>query len=161
MPITLPIATLIASGVGAATSAIGSHNAQNANQAALDTTTQLNKQALDAAQAQQQWENQFQQNQFSYQQQQDALNRQMALERQNYQRGQYNQYVNRLSPYATAPQQSLPILNRLLQPGQITASGGNGPTVTMRAPDGSIAQVPQDHVDHYTSLGATQVGANG
>jgi hypothetical protein len=158
MPITLPIATLIAGAAGTGASIIGSHQASSANQDAASAQEKYNEEALAAAKQQQDIANQQWQKQFDYQRQQDDLNRQMALERQGYQRGQYSQYLNRLSPYATAPQQSLPILNQLLQPSQIgmgsaPSSGG----VLMRAPDGSTQMVDPAHVAHYTSAGAQLV----
>lgn len=40
-----------------------------------------------------------------------------------------------------------------------TAAGGGPPPVTLRAPDGSVKQVPPGDVPHYLAQGATLVGA--
>jgi hypothetical protein len=52
---------------------------------------------------------------------------------------------------------NLSALTGIQRPAAQPASGAPAPTpqmVSLRAPDGSIQQVPADHVDHYLSLGA-------
>lgn len=166
MPIAAPIATLAGSIIGGVVSTHGTNVQQSQNDAALRAQIDYNNRALQAAQEQQAWERNFQQQQFGLSQNQFDYQKQLndrlignQLERQNYQRGQYSQYLNRLSPYSTAPQESLGTLNTLLRPNAIgLGGGGGGATVQMRAPDGTVAAVSPDQVDHYTSLGATRVG---
>ena len=147
--LTSPTASLISTGIGAATNIYGGKKQADANAAALQAQIDYNNKALAAALDQQQ-----------YERQQDEINRNIALERQDYQRGQYNQYVSRLQPFASAGQTSLPRLTALLEPSQIGLGGGpsSAPNaVRLRAPDGTESMVDPAHVAHYLALGAMPV----
>jgi hypothetical protein len=173
MPIGAPIAALIGSAISggtAITAGVLNHNAQTDAQ---NTQRDYNDRALAAQQEQQTYERQkaeldrqreieeFNQNfglnqsKFDYSKQQDALNRDQLLERQGYQRGQFNQYLGRLQPFSQGGQSVLPQLAGLITPS--AAGFGSGGGVQMRAPDGSLSMVDPDHVDHYASLGAQRV----
>lgn len=177
MPIGLPVAMLISSAIGGGTAAIGSALNKSAQGDALSSQTDYNNRALQAQIEQQSYERQQnalelanEQSEFSKQfglsQQQFGLTQSQfnnTIDRQNYQRGAFNQYLGRLQPFSDAGKSALPTLQNLVRPSAVGFGGGaqNGNGVLLRAPDGSTAMVDPAHVDHFTSLGATPVSSNG
>lgn len=89
----------------------------------------------------------------------EAYRRRIDEEREGYRRGQRADYLGRLQPYNEAGTAAVGRASNLLTTGYRpelgTAQGG--PTVRLKAPDGSIGEVPASLVDHYISRGATRV----
>jgi hypothetical protein len=88
MPITLPIATLIAGAGAAGASAFGSHEASGATEDAAKIQNDYNTKALADAQAQREW-----------------------------QRQQYADYLTRTAPFRAAGQQASNTLSGILSRG--------------------------------------------
>jgi hypothetical protein len=88
-------------------------------------------------------------------------------EEKDYDRNQYADYLQRLDPYtqtgygandriAQFGGQAVP--NRpppLARPPMTSLPQQQAPMVKLKAPDGSVQDVPAEHVDHYVKLGAT------
>lgn len=178
MPITLPVATLIAGAAGTGASVLANRSASRANQQATATQTDYNNRALQAQLEQQAYDRQQQaadraeairqfnqnyglnQQQFGFNQQQADLAQSNLVNRRDYSRGQFGSYLNRLQPFAQAGQSATTnlasVLGRNLAASIPTAGSGNA-MVTLRAPNGQVSQVPAEHADHYISQGAVRV----
>lgn len=177
MPITLPIATLIGSAIGGGTALAGMHSQGKANNQANALQSKYSDQAL-AAQREQDTYDRIRQNQQDAESKREydqdyGLNRdqfgftqaqadraQANLENsRNYIRGQYGNYLTRLSPYSQAGASTVANLASVLGrnlPASIPTAG-SGAMVRLQSPNGQIQEVPAEHADHYLSLGATKV----
>lgn len=124
------VSSLLPSVIGAGTNLAGTLIQSNANKDAQNIQNQYADKALAAAQ-----------------------------EQQTYNRGQFGSYLSRLQPYANVGPQALARLgDTLSRPGAVNPSVGNGPLVTLMAPDGKTTrQVPASQAQAFIAQGATRV----
>lgn len=85
----------------------------------------------------------------------EALN--FERDRFKYDRAQYANYQQRLSPYANAGTRAVGQLSQSTSQPLPTVTNGNGPMVTLRSPDGTTREVPATQADFYLSRGAQRV----
>lgn len=186
MPITLPVATLLSSAIGGGTAIAGLRSQSKANSQANQTQAQANAAALAAQQEQLAYDRQqaaiqtsrqaaldaeaqreynqnygLSQQQFGFNQQQADLAQSNLVNRRDYSRGQFGNYLTRLQPFSQAGQQATAnlasVLGRALPASVPTAGSGGGATVRLQSPDGNVRDVPADQAAHYVSMGAVKV----
>lgn len=89
--------------------------------------------------------------------QNDYLNRALDEERENktYGRQQYADYLGRLKPYGDAGNAAVGRLSALTQRDPQAPTGGA--MVRLKAPDGSMRDVPAEYADHYLQQGAVRI----
>lgn len=84
----------------------------------------------------------------------------VADEKKTYDRGQYADYIGRLKPFNAAGTAATDRASALLTTSRYRpelTGAPSGRLVQMRAPDGSMGQVPETLVDHYLKNGAQRV----
>lgn len=91
----------------------------------------------------------------------DYLNRALEVEKEKeaYTRGERANYLERLRPYNEAGTAATSRASTLLTTGYRpeVSRETSGPTVRLRAPDGSIGEVSAAMADHYLQRGATRI----
>lgn len=133
---------LIRYGVPTAGNIVGNVLQARAEGKAADVNADYLNRALEAAKEEQQYRRTFDE------------------EARGYNRGQRADYLGRLQPYGDAGTAATGRASALLttsryRPELAAAPQGRG--IQMRAPDGSMQEVPETLVDHYQQLGAVRV----
>ena len=142
-----PAAAVIGAGIGAVSSIFGAKKQSSAVKEAAQTESKYTAEALADARAERE-----------YQRQMEDRARNDALETRDYSRGQYRDYVGRLSPFATAGTQAVNRLSKNLA-GQLPSAvpSNSNEMVQLADKHGRIRAVPASHAERYIAMGARKV----
>lgn len=146
MAVATGTAMLIGAGVAAASQVASSRSQNKANNDASQFEYKAQTEALDDARAQRELERQ------------DMLYaRGRSEENQQYERGRYSDYLNRVSPYENAGRSAITGLSRSLPTPNAIPVGGSGQMVRVRSPRGTVKAVPAQFVEGLVAKGAQVV----